>query len=443
MTSHFQPNQSHWHEVIDAAPVTPSTPLEDRLNVDVVLIGGGYTSLMCALSLKKQQPNLNVVVLEAHYIGFGSSGRNAGMVLHELHHERANRFGKDAVGFTYEQVVGVTDTIESLSQTYDFDCDLERNGYLELALYPSHVEDLQTKQKLYDSYQQDFRVVDQRELQNEIHNPEFLGAGLYPHAAQLHPAKYILGLKQAVLQEGVQIFEHTPVESLQQSERVLLKTPQGIVESDAAVLGLNAYHPASGLTPMHNRVVSLFSFIILTEPLGSRLKDTLGWQKRWGYSDMRYLHNYARLVDEDRLLFGGRVRYRFGTALTSAQEQQMYRKLTDEFFKRFPMLKGTRIDHQWCGSVAFNMTQSPTMGVAGKHRNIFYSLGYSGMGVSLASLGGQVLADLFLGHRDRWEGLIYLQDKHFPLPPEPFKFFGFTGKYWWMRWQDFLASKSK
>ncbi len=442
MNSHFQPNQSYWHEVIDADSAPLFATLNDRLNVDVALVGGGYTSLMCALHLKNQQPNLSVAVLESHYIGFGSSGRNAGMVLHDLHDNRANAFGKDAVRFTYEQVAGVINTMKTLNQRYDFDCDLEKNGYLELALYPSHIEDLYEKQKLYDRYKQDFRIVDQQELQSEIHVPQFMGAGLYPHAAQLHPGKYILGLKKAALQEGVMIFEHTPVQALQQGERIRLKTSQGVIESDAVVLGLNAYHPGSKLAPMHNRVVSLFSFIALTESLGPRLKDVLGWQKRWGYSDMRYLHNYVRLVDEDRLLFGGRVRYRFGTTLTPAQEQQMYGQLTGEFFKRFPMLTGTKIEHQWCGSVAFNMTQTPTMGVTGKHQNIFYSLGYSGMGVSLASLGGQVLADLYLGHEDRWEGLIYLKDKHWPLPPEPFKFLGFTGKYWWMRWQDYLDSRS-
>lgn len=439
----FQPNQSYWRHVIDASNEPPLPSLKDHLNVDVALIGGGYTSLMCAWSLKKQQPNLSVAVLEAHDIGFGSSGRNAGMVLHDLHDNRVNKFGKDAVRFTYEKVVGVIDTIQTLTQTYEFDCDLEQNGYLELALYPSHVKDLEAKQKLYADYGQDFRVIDQQELQSEIHNPAFMSAGFYPHAAQLHPGKYILGLKKAALAEGVQLFERTPVESLRQGETVQLKTSQGSINASAVVLGLNAYHPASGLAPMHNRVVSLFSFIVMTEPLGSKLKDTLGWQKRWGYSDMRHLHNYVRLVDEDRLLFGGRVRYRFGTSLNLQQEQQMYQQLSEEFFKRFPMLSGTRIDHRWCGSVAFNMTQTPTMGVTGRHQNIYYSLGYSGMGVSLATLGGQVLADLYLGRGDRWEGLIYLEDKHLPLPPEPFKFIGFTSKYWWMRWQDFLDSRSK
>lgn len=427
----FQPNQSFWH---DAISVEPARPLRGALRADVVVVGGGYTGLACAVALKRQQPGMRVVVLEAHYVGFGSSGRNAGMVLHGLHHERAGRFGCDAVRYTYEQVVGAVDTIAQWSQGYGFDCDLERNGYLDIALFPGHLKRLEAKARLYRDYGQDYELLDAKALQAEIRVPAFLGAGLYPHAAQLHPGKYIMGLKAAALQEGVELFEGTPVLGLRPGARVRVRTPEGEVDAGAAVLALNAYHPASRL-PRRNRVVSLFSFIVLTEPLGARLNQTLGWAKRWGYSDLRHLHNYVRLVD-DRLLFGGRVRYRFGTSLAPEQARRMYSWLSDELSARFPMLAGVRVTHRWCGSVAFNLAQYPVMGALGRHANVCYSMGYSGLGVSLATLGGRVLADVCLDQGDRWEGLIYLKDKQLPLPPEPFRFLGFTGKYWWMRWQD-------
>lgn len=434
----YQPNHSYWLSEIE---LQPTAALSGDIRVDVALVGGGYTGLVCALFLKRLRPDLKVAVLESHYVGFGASGRNAGMVLHELHSDRAARFGKNAVRFTYEQVVGAVDTIDRLCKDYGFDCELERNGYLELALCPAHFKRLAERERTFKEYGQPLRVLDRSAMQREIRSPAFWGALLYPHAAALQPAKYVLGLKKAILQEGVQLYEGTPVLSLLPGERVVLTTPQGKVQAGAVVLGLNAYHPASDIRPLHNRVVSLFSFIVLTEPLGARIEETLGWGKRWGYSDMRHLHNYVRPV-ADRLLFGGRVRYRFGTYLPPEQELPMYEQLKREFSRNFPMLQDVRFTHQWCGSVDFNWRRSPIMGVAGKHRNLYYSMGYSGMGVSLATLGGQVLADLYLGKRDRWEGLIYLNDAQWPLPPEPFKFLGFTGKYWWMLWQDWLDGRS-
>ncbi len=434
----FQPNESFWH---DAIPVAPPRPLRGARRADVVVVGGGYAGLSCALALKRRAPATRVVVLEAHHVGFGSSGRNAGMVLHGLHPERARRFGRDAVRFTYEQVVGAVDTIARWSREYGFDCELERDGYLDVALHPAHLRRLAAKARVYRDYGQDYDLLDARAVQNEIRVPDFLGAGLYPHAAQLHPGKYVVGLKAAALREGVELYEGTPVLGLDPGPSVRARTPEGHVEAGAAVLALNAYHPASGL-PRGNRAVSLFSFIVLTEPLGARLAETLGWERGCGYSDLRRLHNYVRRVG-DRLLFGGRVRYRFGTALSAAQARQMYGWLEQELRARFPMLGGVRVSHRWCGSVAFNLAQYPTLGALGRHGNVFYSLGYSGLGVSLATLAGRVLADLCLGRGDRWDGLIYLRDKQFPLPPEPFRFLGFTGKYWWMRFLDWRDRRGR
>jgi len=162
----------------------------------------------------------------------------------------------------------------------------------------------------------------------------------------------------------------------------------------------------------------------------------LGWQGREGYSDLRRIHNYVRPSGR-RILFGGRVLYHFGVD-SPARSERIYARLREEMLMTFPSLEGVEINHRWSGPVAVTWRRTPLIGRTGKGGNIFYALGYSGMGVSLGTLSGRVLADLIVGQESRWKELLYLTGPGWPLPPEPFRFLGFQGSYYVMRLRDWL-----
>lgn len=429
------PNESYWLEAIEREQL--EAPLEGEHRADVVCLGGGYTSLVCAYLLKKRDPGLEVSVLEGNYVGFGSSGRNAGMVLHEPHSERARKRGAEAVRFTYEETVGTIDFIEGLAREEGFDPELERTGYLEPSLYPRHEVQNAAKQRKCRELGIELELLDREAMQREIRSRRFLGALHYPRAAALHPGKYVSGLKRAVLARGVRLFENTPVEAVNEdASGIEVRAAGGRLRTDRLVLGLNAYHPAARLGLVRDRAVTLFSFIILTEPLSDEHWREIGWSGRKGYSDKRRVHNYVRLTGK-RILFGGRVRYHFG--LESPREiEGIYANLRAELLATFPSLGDVRLTHRWCGPVAISWRRTPEIGRAGRSGNVFYALGYSGMGVSLGTLSGRVLADLVAGNEDPWQELLYLHDPLAPLPPEPFRFLGFQGGYYGMRLMDFL-----
>ncbi|MFQ5790579.1 MAG: NAD(P)/FAD-dependent oxidoreductase, partial [Acidobacteriota bacterium] len=402
--SSLAPNESFWREAIDTEHLEP--PLEGTQEADVVLVGGGYTSLVAAYFLKRLRPELEVAVLESQYVGFGSSGRNAGMVLHELHWAREGKHGAKSVRFTYDRTVDVVDVIQEIAEESGFDCELERTGYFEIGLHPAHVRRMEQIQAMYRKLGVELPVLSRDDMYQSIRSRRFVGALAFPRAAMLHPGKYIAGLKNAVKKAGVQLFEQTPVKEIRPGNEVEVRTPDGRVRAPKLVLGLNAYLPASRLGIIRDRAVSLFSFIILTEPLADTLWKELGWPGRQGYSDLRRIHNYVRVTGK-RILFGGRVLYHVGVHSPS-QLHRIYGRLYRELMATFPCLDGISITHRWCGPVALTWRRTPLIGRAGNGGNIYYALGYSGMGVSLGTLSGRVLADLTLGREGRWENLLYL-----------------------------------
>jgi glycine/D-amino acid oxidase-like deaminating enzyme len=428
------PNDSFWMEAIDSQNLEP--PLQGSHEADVVVVGGGYTGLVTAYFLKKLRPEMEVALLEAHYIGFGSSGRNAGIVVHEVHTDRVNELGSKKVRFTHEQANGAVDFIEQIADEAGFDCELERVDNFDMAFYPAHLRRIEKEWAECRKEGIELGRLGREEIQAAIHSPRFIGALVTPQAAVLHPGKYVAGLKKAVKQVGAHVYEKTPVNAIREGAEVEVVTPEGRLRARHVVLGLNAYNQASRLRVVRDRAVSLFSFIILTEPLSDDLWKEVGWSGRQCYSDLRRVSNYVR-VTGNRILFGGRVLYHFGLSSPSGVEK-IYGRLHQELLDTFPCLEGVSISHRWCGPVAISWRKTPLIGRAGKNGNIHYALGYSGLGVCLGTLGGRVLADLVLGEDRRWDDLVYLEDRMLPLPPEPFRFLGFQGSYYGMRLMDAL-----
>jgi glycine/D-amino acid oxidase-like deaminating enzyme len=428
------PNQSFWLEAIDTENLEP--PLEGSRQADVVLLGGGYTSLVAACSIKRARPDKEVALLEAEYVGFGASGRNAGMVLHDLHAERVRDAGESAVRFTYDQTVSIVDLIEETATEGGFDCELERSGYLSIAFYPAHLRWLAKEHQAARALGVDLPLWDRERVRAAIGSDRFVGALVHPRAATLHPGKYVSGLKRAALRAGVKVYERSPALEVRPGNEIEIRTEAGKVTAAHLILGLNAYLPASRLGLLRDRAVSLKSFILLTEPLAEEYWKEIGWRGREGYSDLRRVHNYVRLTGK-RILFGGRVLYHFGVG-SPEQEESIYARLHRELLGTFPALTDVRITHRWNGPVALTRRRTPTVGRLGRSGNIYYALGYSGMGVSLGTLSGRVVADLVLGEGSRWKDLIYLRDRPWPLPPEPLRFLGFKASYHGMRLLDAL-----
>jgi glycine/D-amino acid oxidase-like deaminating enzyme len=382
---------SYW---LDTAPQgsleRSKTTVEAR--TEVAVIGGGLTGVVAALHLARR--GATVHLFEQHTVGFGASGRNGGMATTGMSigiRDAVDKLGFETAARLYGAYTEAIDLIEKLVTEEGIDCDFARTGKLNLATKPAHYQGFaKTAELLNSRLGGDSQLVPKAELRREIGTDVFHGGMVESKSAGLHVGKYIRGLGQAAERAGVTIHEGAPVQGLTRTgSGHELETPRGRIHADQVLLATGAYtrRPFS----WHQvRIAPVGSFIIATEPLDVTVCDDLLPTRRMA-SDSKNLLNYFRITPDNRLLFGGRARF----AMSNPQsDQKSGRLLRDAMVRTFPQLTDARIDYCWGGQVDMTLDR---MVKAGQHDGVYYSMGYAGHGVQMATYMGRQMAEYMSG----------------------------------------------
>jgi gamma-glutamylputrescine oxidase len=369
--------------------------LDESLQADVCVIGGGFTGLSAALNLAEQ--GLDVVLLEAERVGFGASGRNGGLVGSGQRKgvlEMEAQFGYEKSKVFWEFAEAAKAEIRTRVAEHDIPCDLQR-GQLEGVHKKSY---LGSSQEVSDALAERYdyphtRALNKEETRSLVATDDFL-EGLYDaEAASLHPLNYALGLARAAREAGVRIFEHSRVTDYTRTDPAVVRTAQGSVTAAFVVLGCNGYlgklekRVAGKIMPINN-------FVIATEPLGAERAKAL-IAERIGIHDTRFVVNYFRLSEDHRLLFGGGENYRSGFP------KDIRNFVRPCMLKRFPQLSDVQIDYAWGGTLSVTVNRLPHLGRL--EPNLFFAQGYSGHGVAMANFAGKIIAEAIGGTASRFD----------------------------------------
>ncbi len=394
---------------------------------DVAIIGGGFTGLWTALFLKELEPALSVAVLEQGLVGYGASGRNAGIVGETIDHSHelaARHFGlaeaRELARLGRENL----DELEGFLRTRGIDAELERSGQLIMALTRSHVDALRASVDFAHRIGlSDWRFLSSAEAQEEIHSALYRGAAFAPRSGTLHPVKLLEGLRSEALRLGVRIFERARVTGLSFSARgVAIRAGRESVTCEKAVLATNAY--SHRLRPrLLTRFLPLYDYILVSEPLTAGERAAIGWSGRQGAADARTFFNYYRLTADGRVLWGTSeaVYFRGNRVDRSCDHSQAhYEALRASFRRHFPQLYGVEFPYAWGGPICSTTRLTPFFGSAERGR-LFYGLGYTGHGIGSTRLAGKILAHMTLARPSPLLDLAMVRRKPFPYPPEPLR----------------------
>ena len=391
-----------------ATPIDPFPPLEGATRADVCVVGGGFTGLSAALHLAER--GFDVVLVEAHRVGFGASGRNGGQVGsgQRLEQTRLEKLlGLDDAKKLWAMGEDAKALVRGLIDRHGIDAPF-REGIVhaewqarEVPAEHAYAEHLATAYG-YDKLE----PLDRAALQEIVRAPGYRGGVLDHGAGHIHPLNFAIGLAQAAAVAGVRLHETTHVTKVTPGARAVVETEAGRVEAEHVILACNGY--LEGLEPqVAARVMPINNFIVATEPLGERAAEVLS--RPVAVADSKFVVNYFRLSDDGRLLFGGgeTYGYRFPRDIAA-----VVRPCMEEVF---PQLRGVPVDYAWGGTLAITMNRMPCFYRPAP--NMLSASGYSGHGVAMATLAGQILAETVAGQAERFDLMARLPLPRFPGGP--------------------------
>lgn len=419
---------SYWLETVDD-DLTPRPALSGSIDVDVAILGAGYTGLWTAYYLLQRQPSLRVAILEKHIAGFGASGRNGGGLGNRYPvglRRMAQLFGREAAIDVQRAVNTVVDEIAGVSEREGFEMDYVRGGYIRLARSPYQLEVLAREQRTLEEFGfgDDTHLLDAQQVAERVSVAGAIGGHFNETSAKMHPAKLVRGLARAVEAHGGTIYEKTEVTDYTTGAYPALHTAQGHARAKTIVLAGESY--LSRFPSLRRRVMPVYSLITLTEPLSPAEWQTIGWEAREGLSSATNMVKYLTRTADGRVLFGGRgAPYHLGSSIHDAYDQHepTHVMLQDNVREWFPMLKDVKFTHTWGGPMGWPRDYVPTVSYRPAD-GLAEAFGYTGTGVGPSNLSGRILADLITGADSDITHLPFVNRIGPKWEPEPFRFIG-------------------
>lgn len=412
-----------WLDGADAPAARP--PLAGHAHADLVIVGGGLTGLWAALQAKQVDPGLDVMLVEAGSIAGGATGRSGGFLSSSLTHGIANGISRFPEEMPLLERLGRQNfdrTVVAAGQ-FEIDCDLELTGDLAVALEPHEVGWLAEEARQLDGLGHDVVLLDADAARAELDSPLYRGA-LWQRsgAAIVDPARLAWGLARAAESLGVRVHEHTAAARVDETgEAVTVRTPGGSVRARRAVLATGAYR--SPLAAVRRRVVPVWDYVLVSEPLDASRTSAIGWRRRQGVSDVANRFHYYRLTADNRILWGGYdAVYHFANGIDErrAQRDATFARLAQHFFRTFPQLEGVRFTHRWGGAID---TCSRFFAFYGTSRGgrIAYEAGHTGLGIGASRFAARVALDLLAGRETEATRSRLVRTRPLPFPPEPLR----------------------
>jgi glycine/D-amino acid oxidase-like deaminating enzyme len=414
---------SLWHDTADDDWV-PRAALPGDLDVDVAVVGAGFTGRWTAYYLARADPSLRIVVLEREVAGFGASGRNGGWcsALFPAPVEwLARRYGEQRAVAQHRAMQATVDEVGRVAAAEGIDAGFTKGGTLTLARTPVQLGRASAEvadARRWGFGEDDLALLGPAEARRRLAATDVHGATFTPHCAAVHPARLVRGLATAVERHGVTLHERTPATRIAPGE---VTTPYGRVRAEVVVRATEGY--TAQLPGLRRAIAPVYSLMVATEPLPADVWDRIGLSDRETFADHRHLIVYGQRTADGRLAFGGRgAPYHLGSRVRPEQDREpdVFAALHRSLVAMRPAVAGAAVTHSWGGPLGIARDWCASVGLD-RSTGLAWAGGYVGDGVSTTNLAGRTLADLVLRRDTDLVHLPWVNHRSRRWEPEPLR----------------------
>jgi len=389
-----------------SAPPAPGTgPLTATIDVDVVVIGAGFTGLSSALHLA--EGGASVAVLEAAEVGFGGSGRNVGLVnagMWVMPEELPGALGALFGGRLLELLGNGPSLVYDLVERHGIDCEPVRSGTLHCAVGATGWANISERARQWQSLGAPVTLLDAKQTAERTGTTAYQGSLLDMRAGTIQPLAYARGLAHAAIEAGARIYTRSKVEAVDDTgTHWRVRTSSGgVVQAQWVIVATNAYTGPQGIwSALGTELVRLPYFNMATRPLPAEVRKVIlpGLQGVWDTPDVLSSFRFDRT---GRLIFGSVGALRgIGLPIHQAWGRRALARL-------YPALKDVEFEHEWYGWIGMTPNSLPRFHRLG--RNTVSFSGYNGRGIATGTTFGRELSKLVLGQ---------ITEADLPLPVSP------------------------
>jgi glycine/D-amino acid oxidase-like deaminating enzyme len=406
---------------------TPRPPLPGHIDVDVAIVGAGYTGLWTAYYLHGIDPSLRIAIVERKIAGFGASGRNGGWcsaLFPPSSKGIARRHGPEAAVAMRHAMHEAVVEVGRVADAEGIDIHYARGGTISLARNEAQLvrarEEVEDERRLTGAVEE-LELLSKEEAEARARATRVVGGNYTPHCAAIHPLRLVRGLASCVEARGVSIFERTAASEIQPGAVV---TEHGTVRAEVVVRATEGYTPS--LRGQRRRVIPLYSLMIATEPLSAAAWDEIGLRRRETFADLRHLRIYGQRTADDRFAFGGRgAPYHFASRTRPSfdRDRRVHSALREVLADLFPVVADYEITHEWGGALAVPRDWHASVGLD-RGRGLAWAGGYVGDGVATTNLAGRTLAQLITSQESELTRLPWVGHSSRSWEPEPLRWLG-------------------
>ena len=387
------PVKSYWEETSNEK--LNLEKLTKNINCEIVVVGGGYTGLLCAINLIENY-NLDVILIEAGKIGWGASSRNGGFCsfppIKTSFKKLQKIYGKEETKRFFRNAVEGSNYTKDIISNYNIDCDVTGESNFIVAHHPNKFKQIKEQAEVYKSeFGIETEIYSKEEFNKFGHggNEQF-GALSYKPGFAINPLKFVNGITKYALSKKLKIFEHTLVDKINKNNGYYtLKSKEGSVKAKKVVVATNGFYQEGLVPQLNSRILPVISNIIVTRKLTYKEIDLHNFKTFSPIVNTKNLLYYYRKLPDNRILFGTR-----GDFIGSDQSNLDRAKIMEKFFKNiFPDWVSISIDYNWRGLIAMSQKLTPSIGKI-ENEEIYYGFGYHGVGVSSAPWTGNQLSKL-------------------------------------------------